>query len=74
MCFVHSDISRRTFIEQISLGAATAAAIAGVGSQLAAASEGVAADRRSPDHRRILEGLAQPLQSGPPGGCHGPRG
>ena len=50
MCFVHSDISRRTFIEQISLGAATAAAIAGVGSRLAAASEGVAAPGvRKPD-------------------------
>ena len=41
MCFVHSDISRRTFIEQISLGAAAAAAVAGAGSQLAAAAEGV---------------------------------
>ncbi|PYN30073.1 MAG: hypothetical protein DMD98_19645, partial [Candidatus Rokuibacteriota bacterium] len=41
MCFVHSDISRRSFIEQFSLGAAAAAAIAGVGSTLAAASEGV---------------------------------
>ena len=43
MCFVHSDISRRSFIEQISLGAAAAAAIAGVGSSLAAAAEGVPA-------------------------------
>ena len=43
MCFVHSDISRRTFIEQVSLGAAAAAAVAGVGARLAAASEGVAA-------------------------------
>ena len=45
MCFVHSDssISRRSFIGQFSLGAAAAAAIAGVGSRLAAASEGVAA-------------------------------
>ena len=44
MCFVHSDISRRTFIEQISLGAAAAAAVSGVGSTLtAAADEGVAA-------------------------------
>ncbi len=42
MCFVHADISRRAFIEQISLGAAAAAAISGVGSRLAAASEGVA--------------------------------
>jgi acetamidase/formamidase len=41
VCFVHSDISRRTFIEQISLGAAAAAAVAGVGSSLAAAAEGV---------------------------------
>jgi acetamidase/formamidase family protein len=50
VCFVHSDISRRTFIEQISLGAATAAAIAGVGSRLAAASEGVATHGvRKPD-------------------------
>jgi ABC-type phosphate transport system substrate-binding protein len=50
VCFVHSDISRRTFIEQISLGAATAAAIAGVGSRLAAASEGLAAPGvRKPD-------------------------
>ena len=43
MCFVHSDISRRSFIEQISLGTAAAAAIAGVGSSLAAAAEGVPA-------------------------------
>ena len=43
MCFVHSDISRRTFIEQVSLGAAAAAAVAGVGSSLAAAAEGVPA-------------------------------
>src|SRR5262245_46140408 len=43
MCFVHSDISRRAFIEQISLGAAAAAAIAGVGATLATAAEGVPA-------------------------------
>ena len=44
MCFVHSEsaVSRRTFIEQFSLGAAAAAAVAGVGSRLAAATEGVA--------------------------------
>ncbi len=50
MCFVHSDISRRTFIEQISLGAAAAAAVAGAGSALAAASEGVTVPgARKPD-------------------------
>ena len=50
MCFIHSDISRRTFIEQVSLGAVAAATIAGVGSRLAAASEGVAAPGvRRPD-------------------------
>jgi Acetamidase/Formamidase family len=43
MCFVHSDISRRTFIEQVSLGAMAATAVSGVGSALAAAGEGVAA-------------------------------
>ncbi len=44
MCFVHSDISRRTFIAQISLGAAAAASVSGVGATLtAAAGEGVAA-------------------------------
>lgn len=45
MCFLHSDspMSRRTFIGQFSLGTAAAAAIAGVGSKLAAASDGVAA-------------------------------
>ncbi len=45
MCFIHSDshMSRRTFIEQLSLGAAAAAAVAGVGSRVAAANEGVAA-------------------------------
>ena len=43
MCFVHSDISRRTFIEQISLGAAAAAAVAGVGTSLAESAEGVPA-------------------------------
>src|SRR5512143_3216414 len=41
MCFVHADISRRTFIEQISRGAAAAAAVAGVGSSMTAAAEGV---------------------------------
>ncbi len=50
MCFVHSEVSRRTFIEQISLGAAAAAAVSGVGSALAAAGEGVAAAAvRTPD-------------------------
>src|SRR5262245_32117292 len=49
MCFVHSDISRRTFIEQISLGAAAAAAISGVGATLAAAAEGVPAAGVKPD-------------------------
>jgi len=50
VCFIHSDISRRTFIEQVSLGAVAAATIAGVGSRLAAASEGVAAPGvRRPD-------------------------
>ena len=43
MCFVHSDISRRTFIEQVSLGAMAATAVSGVGSALAAAEEGVTA-------------------------------
>src|SRR3989442_341014 len=45
VCFIHSDshVSRRQFIEQFSLGAAAAAAIAGVGTRLAEASEGVAA-------------------------------
>ena len=43
MCFIHSDMSRRTFIEQISLGAAAAAAVSGVSATLAAANEGVAA-------------------------------
>jgi acetamidase/formamidase len=43
VCFIHSDISRRTFIEQFSLGAAAAAAVSGVSSSLLAASEGVAA-------------------------------
>src|SRR5262249_53693254 len=41
MGFVHADISRRTFIEQISLGAAAAAAVAGVQTSLASAAEGV---------------------------------
>ena len=42
MCFIHSDsdISRRHFIQQFSLGAAAAAAIADVGTRLAEASEG----------------------------------
>src|SRR5881409_185489 len=43
VCFVHSDISRRTFIEQISLGAAAAAAVAGVATRLATTAEGVPA-------------------------------
>jgi acetamidase/formamidase len=43
VCFVHSDISRRTFIEQISLGAAAAAAVAGVSTSLAESAEGVPA-------------------------------
>jgi len=39
MCFIHSDhlLSRRQFIQQFSVGTAAAAAIAGLGSQLAAA-------------------------------------
>jgi len=43
VCFIHSDsdISRRHFIQQFSLGAAAAAAIADVGTRLAEASEGV---------------------------------
>jgi hypothetical protein len=43
VCFVHADISRRTFIEQISLGAAAAAAVAGVSTRLAESAEGVSA-------------------------------
>jgi acetamidase/formamidase len=43
VCFVHADISRRTFIEQVSLGAAAAAAVSGIGTSLAAAEEGVPA-------------------------------
>src|SRR2546427_10394423 len=45
VCFIHSDrhVSRRQFIEQFSLGAAAAAAIAGVGTRLAEAREGPAA-------------------------------
>ena len=44
MCFVHSDtVSRREFIQQVSLGAAAATLVAGLGSKLALASEGIAA-------------------------------
>lgn len=45
MCFIHSDhlLSRRQFIQQVSVGAAAAAAIAGVGARLASAGEGVRA-------------------------------
>src|SRR5207245_11653422 len=45
MCFIHSDhfMSRRSFIQQFSVGTAAAAAIAGVGGTLAAAQEGVPA-------------------------------
>src|SRR5881628_476979 len=45
VCFIHSDshVSRRQFIEQFSLGAAAAASVAGIGSRLAAAGEGVTA-------------------------------
>jgi len=62
MCFVHSDISRRTFIEQISLGAAAAAAISGVGATLASAVEGVpAAGVGKPD---LVVAQAPPGSSG----------
>ena len=60
MCFVHSDISRRTFIEQFSLGAAAAAAIAGVGARLAEASEGVAAAGVSRPDLIVAEAQAPP--------------
>jgi acetamidase/formamidase len=45
MCFIHSDhgMSRRSFIQQFSVGTAAAAALAGVGARLAAAGEGVSA-------------------------------
>ena len=43
MCFIHSEvISRRSFIQKASVGAATAAALATVGPRLAAASQGTA--------------------------------
>jgi acetamidase/formamidase len=43
MCFIHSDhaLSRRSFIRKVSLGSAAAAAVAGVGSRLAAAEQGM---------------------------------
>jgi acetamidase/formamidase len=49
VCFIHSDsdISRRRFIQQFSLGAAAAAAIADVGTRLAEASEGVGVGGRT---------------------------
>jgi len=41
MCFIHSEvISRRSFIQKASIGAATAAALATLGPKLAAASQG----------------------------------
>ncbi len=45
MCFIHADhhLSRRSFLQQFSVGTATAAALAGVGARLAVASEGVSA-------------------------------
>jgi acetamidase/formamidase len=50
VCFIHSDVSRRTFLEQISLGAAAAAAVAGVGTRMAEAAEGIqAAGEGRPD-------------------------
>jgi acetamidase/formamidase len=62
VCFVHSEVSRRTFIEQISLGAAAAAAVSGVGSALAATGEGVAgAGVRTPD---LIVAQAPPGGSG----------
>ncbi len=43
MCFIHSEvISRRSFIQKASVGAATAAALATLGPRLAAASQGTA--------------------------------
>jgi acetamidase/formamidase len=43
MCFIHSDgvLSRRNFIRRVSLGAAAAATVAGVGTQFAAAEQGL---------------------------------
>jgi len=45
MCFVHADslVSRRAFLQHVSVGAAAAVAITGVGAKLASASEGIAA-------------------------------
>src|SRR5579883_2793097 len=43
MCFIHSDysLSRRKFIQRVSVGTAAAAAIASVGKELAAAEQGI---------------------------------
>src|SRR5947208_7451263 len=67
MCFVHSEsaVSGRTFIEQFSLGAAAAAAVSGVGSRLAAAGEGVAAQGVGrPDMVIVVAEAANPPAGG----------
>jgi acetamidase/formamidase len=72
MCFMHSEVSRRQFIQQVSVGAAAAAAIAGVGAKLASLTEGVAAaDAGKPDimvppaptASRVIDGFSRVLQN-----------
>lgn len=70
MCFIHSDsaISRRAFIQHVSVAAAAAAAIAGASSQLASASQGVAAPGvGSPDvvvpPQRTVDGFSKVLHN-----------
>jgi hypothetical protein len=75
MCFLHADnaVSRRQFIQQVSVGAAAAAALAGVGPKLALAAEGIDAQgvgdpdtvvpAATADPNRVIDGFSKVLQN-----------
>jgi len=75
MCFLHSDnaVSRRQFIQQVSVGTAAAAALAGVDPKLALAAEGIDAQGvGDPDvvvpaaavaSDRVIDGFSKVLQN-----------
>ena len=75
MCFLHADnaVSRREFIQQVSVGAAAAAALSGVGPKLALAAEGMDAQGvGDPDTivpaaavtpSRVIDGFSRVLQN-----------
>jgi len=71
MCFMHADISRRQFIQQVSVGTAAAAAVGALGAKLASATDAMAAADGS--HTgvlpaavtgdRVIDGFSKVLQN-----------